>query len=63
MVLITRTDLMASRMMEISTESRIFSKIETRETTISDFIRKETIATEEMKNTKIICMQTNIIIK
>jgi hypothetical protein len=63
MVTTTRSDLMDSKMKEISTESKIFSKIETRETTISDFIRKETIATEEMKNTKIICMQTNIIIK
>ena len=62
MVTITRTDLTASRMMEISTESRIFSKIETSET-IKDFTRKATIATGVMKNTKIICMQTNIIIK
>lgn len=63
MVIITRTDLMDSKMKEISTESKIFSKIETRETIISDFIRKGTIVTEGMKNTKIICTQTNIIIK
>jgi len=62
MVTITRTDLMASRMMEISTESRIFSKIETSET-IKDFTRKVKIATEEMKNTKITCTLTNIITK
>ena len=62
MVTITRTDLMASRMMEISTESRIFSKIETSET-IKDFTRKATIATGEMKNTKITCTLTNLITK
>lgn len=58
----TRTDLTASRMMAISTESRIFSKIETSET-IKDFTRKATIATEEMKITKIACTLTNIITK
>lgn len=62
MVTTTRTDLTASRMMAISTESRIFSKIETSET-IKDFTRKATIATEEMKITKIACTLTNIITK
>ena len=62
MVTTTRTDLTASRMMAISTESRIFSKIETSET-IRDFNRKATIATEEMKITKIACTLTNIITK
>ena len=62
MVTTTRTDLTASRMMAISTESRIFSKIETSET-IRDFTRKATIATEEMKITKIACTLTNIITK
>ena len=58
----TRTDSTCNRMTEISTESRVFNKIDTRGTT-KDFTRRARIVTGEMKNIKIMCMLTNIIIK